>query len=76
MTILALIASVELVEADTVILERAAQPMPTEIGPLDAHSPGLRASLEGGHGSRPSLATHAAALGLAAQTHGRRVLRT
>ena len=35
-TILRLIASLELVEIDTVVLERAAQPMPTELGTLDA----------------------------------------
>ena len=34
--ILALIASLELVEIDAVILDRAAQPMPTELGALDA----------------------------------------
>ena len=35
-TILALIDSLELVEIDNVVLNRAAQPMPTEIGTLDA----------------------------------------
>ena len=35
-TILALIGSLELVEIDSVVLERAAQPMPTELGTLDA----------------------------------------
>ena len=35
-TILRLIASLELVELDEVVLERAAQPMPTELGTLDA----------------------------------------
>src|SRR5262249_18962385 len=35
-TILRLIASLELVEVDVVVLDRAAQPMPTEIGTLDA----------------------------------------
>lgn len=34
--ILALIASLEIVELHTAILERAAQPMPTELGTLDA----------------------------------------
>lgn len=35
-TILALIGFLELVEVDTIILDRAAQPTPTEIGILDA----------------------------------------
>ena len=35
-TILSLIASLELVEIDAVVLDRAAQPMPTELGTLDA----------------------------------------
>ena len=35
-TILQLIASLELVEIDALVLDRAAQPMPTELGTLDA----------------------------------------
>ena len=35
-TIFALIASLELVDIDAVVLDRAAQPMPTELGTLDA----------------------------------------
>ena len=34
-TILALIGSLELVEIDAIVLERADQPMPTELGTLD-----------------------------------------
>ena len=34
--ILALVGSLELVEVDSIVLERAAQPMPTELGTLDA----------------------------------------
>ncbi|MEO7273832.1 MAG: PIN domain-containing protein [Vicinamibacterales bacterium] len=34
-TILRLIASLEIVELDEVVLQRAAQPMPTELGTLD-----------------------------------------
>lgn len=34
--ILALVESLEVVEVDSVVLERAAQPMPTEVGTLDA----------------------------------------
>ena len=35
-TILAIIGSLELVEIDNSVLDRAAQPMPTELGTLDA----------------------------------------
>ena len=35
-TILASIRSLELVEIDAIVLERAAQPMPTELSTLDA----------------------------------------
>jgi predicted nucleic acid-binding protein len=35
-TILAIIASLELVDIDAAVLARAAQPMPTELGTLDA----------------------------------------
>jgi len=35
-TILAIIDSLELVEIDSTVLDRAAQPMPTELGTLDA----------------------------------------
>jgi hypothetical protein len=34
--ILALVGSLELVEVDPIVLERAAEPMPTELGTLDA----------------------------------------
>src|SRR6476469_2063366 len=35
-TILELVASLELVEIDAIVLDRASQPMPTELGTLDA----------------------------------------
>src|SRR5205807_682512 len=41
--ILELIGSLELVEIDAVVLDRAAQPMPTELGTLDAIHLGARA---------------------------------
>jgi predicted nucleic acid-binding protein len=68
--ILELIASLELVEADAVVLERAAQPMPTEIGTLDAIH--LATALLWTETSRVGLtvATHDGALGLAAKAHG------
>lgn len=69
-TILQLIASLELVEVDAVVLDRAAQPMPTELGTLDAIH--LATALLWKAMSRVELvmATHDSALGLAAQAHG------
>ena len=69
-TILRLIASLELVELDAVILDRAAQPMPTELGTLDAIH--LATAVLWKEMSRIDLvmATHDDALGLAAQAHG------
>jgi predicted nucleic acid-binding protein len=69
-TILKLVASLELVELDEVVLERAAQPMPTELGTLDALH--LATAVLWREMSRTDLvmATHDAALGLAAAAHG------
>jgi predicted nucleic acid-binding protein len=69
-TILRLIASLELVEIDAVVLDRAAQPMPTELGTLDAIH--LATALLWKEMSRADLvmATHDGVLGLAAQAHG------
>ena len=69
-TILQLIASLELVEIDAVVLDRAAQPMPTELGTLDAIH--LATALLWKDMSRLELvmATHDTALGLAARAHG------
>lgn len=69
-TILQLIASLELVEIDAVVLDRAAQPMPTELGTLDAIH--LATALLWKEMSRVDLvmATHDGALGLAAQAYG------
>ncbi|MCA1560706.1 MAG: PIN domain-containing protein [Acidobacteria bacterium] len=69
-TILKLIASLELVEIDSVVLERAAQPMPTELGTLDAIH--LATALLWKEMTREHLvmATHDDALALGAQAHG------
>lgn len=68
--ILDLIASLEIVETDAVVLDRAAQPMPTELGTLDAIH--LATALLWKEMSRVDLtmATHDGALGLAARAHG------
>jgi predicted nucleic acid-binding protein len=69
-TILALIGSLELVEIDSVVLDRAAHPMPTELGTLDAIH--LATALLWREMTHVDLvmATHDVALGLGAQAHG------
>jgi predicted nucleic acid-binding protein len=73
-TILQLIGSLELVEIDALVLDRAAQPMPTELGTLDAIH--LATALLWKDMTRADLvmATHDGALALAAQAHGLRVV--
>src|SRR5205823_773477 len=69
-TILALVDSLELVEVDAIVLDRAAQPMPTELGTLDAIH--LATALLWKQVTRTNLvvATHDGALALAAHAHG------
>jgi predicted nucleic acid-binding protein len=73
-TILELLASVNVVDVDQVILERAAQPMPTELGTLDAIH--LATALLWRDMTRNELvmATHDAALAVGARAHGLRVV--
>ena len=68
--ILRLVASFELVDTDSVVLNRASQPLPTELGTLDAIH--LATALLWQEESRVELtmATHDAALGIAAKAHG------
>jgi predicted nucleic acid-binding protein len=73
-TILDLIASLELVEVDTSVLERAAQPMPTELGTLDAIHLATALLWNEANGSALVMATHDAALGTGAKAHGMRVV--
>jgi predicted nucleic acid-binding protein len=75
-TILNLIDSLELIEIDWVVLDRAAQPMPTELGTLDAIH--LASALLWKDAMRidPVMATHDGALSLAARAHGLKVLGT
>lgn len=73
-TILALIASLELVEIDAVVLDRAAQPMPTELGTLDAIH--LATALLWKEMTQTDLvmATHDGALAIGAEAHGLAVI--
>ena len=73
-TILALLASLELVDVDGLVLDRASQPMPTELGTLDAIH--LATALLWKDMERVDLvmASHDAALALAALAHGMHVV--
>lgn len=73
-TILALIDSLELVEIDGSVLDRAAQPMPTELGTLDAIHLATALLWKDALSTDPVMATHDKALGLAAQAHGLKVI--
>ena len=69
-TILALIASLELVDIDAVVLDRAAQPMPTELGTLDAIHLATALLWKEMTGVNLVMATHDAALATGAEAHG------
>jgi predicted nucleic acid-binding protein len=75
-TILNLIDSLELIEVDSTVLDRAAQPMPTELGTLDAIHLASALLWNDAMSIDPVMATHDAALGLAAQAHGLKVIGT
>ena len=72
--ILSLIAALELVELDAAILERASQPMPTELGTLDAIHLATVLLWKEMTGAQITMATHDGALGLSAQAHGLSVI--
>ena len=69
-TILALMASLDVVDIDAAVLDRAAQPMPTELGTLDAIHLATAVLWKEVMGADLVMATHDAALALAAQAHG------
>jgi predicted nucleic acid-binding protein len=75
-TILSIIESLELVEIDSVVLDRAAQPMPTELSTLDAIHLASALLWKDATGVEPIMVTHDVALGLAAKAHGLKVLGT
>ena len=72
--ILRLIASLELVDVDALVLERAAQPMPTELGMLDAIHLATAILYKESSSVDVTMATHDSALGLAAHAHGFKVV--
>jgi predicted nucleic acid-binding protein len=68
--ILSLIASLELVDLDAAILDRASQPMPTELGTLDAIHLATALLWKEMTGTQITMATHDEALALGAKAHG------
>jgi hypothetical protein len=72
--VLQLLDTLELVEIDSLVLDRAAQPQPTEIGTLDAIH--LASALLWRESNDPKLvmATHDVALATAAEAQGFQVL--
>jgi predicted nucleic acid-binding protein len=74
--ILAVVASLELIEVDSAVLDRASQPMPTELGTLDAIHLSSALLWQEVNGERLVMATHDRALAFGAQAHGMNVLGT
>jgi len=68
--ILSLIASLELVELDAAVLDRASQPMPTELGTLDAIHLATALLWKEMTAADITIGTHDEALGLSAKAHG------
>jgi len=75
-TILNLIDSLELVQIDSMVLDRAAQPMPTQLGTLDAIHLASALLWQVAMETDLIMTTHDGALSLAAQAHGLKVLGT
>lgn len=69
-TILSLIDAIEIVEIDATVLDRAAQPMPTELGTLDAIHLATALLWKEYTGAALVMATHDVALALAARAYG------
>lgn len=66
----------ELVEVDAVVLERAAQPMPTELRTLDAIHLATALLWRERSSAELVMATHDRRMGVAAQAHGFKVVGT
>lgn len=75
-TIITIIRSFELIEIDAAVLDRAAQPMPTELGTLDAIHLASALIWREANGEDLAMATHDHALAIGAQAHGIPVIGT
>ena len=69
-SILRLLDSFELVEIDSLVLDRASQPLPTELGTLDAIHLATSLLWRESRKTEIVMATHDSALAIAAQSHG------
>ena len=69
-SVLKMIGSLEIVEITSPVLERAAQPMPTELGTLDAIHLATALLWNESEDAELVMATHNHALAIAAQAHG------
>ena len=74
--ILELIASLEVVDIDAVVLDRAAQPMPTELGTLDAIHLATALLWKEMTAESLTMATHDDALAIGAAAYGLPVIGT
>lgn len=72
--ILQLLDSLELVELDFLVLDRAAQPQPTELGTLDAIHLATALLWRETVDAKLVMATHDVALATAAEAHGFKVV--
>lgn len=72
--ILQLLNSLELVEIDVAVLDRATHPLPTELGTLDAIHLATALLFREVSNTQLAMATHDVALGIAAQAQGFPVL--
>jgi predicted nucleic acid-binding protein len=68
--ILELMASLELVDVDAMVLDRASQPLPTELGTLDAIHLATALLWKDMTREELTMATHDGALALASRAHG------
>jgi len=75
-TLLEIVERLELVDIDETVLQRAAQPMPTELGTLDAIHLASALLWSAAMRTELTLATHDVALAVAARAHGLRVAGT
>ena len=69
-----LLDTLEIVALDSVVLARASQPMPTELGTLDAIHLAAALLWRDAYGPDLVMATHDSALALAARAHGFQVV--
>ena len=73
-TILAFVGSLELVDVDALVLDRAAQPMPTELGTLDAIHLATALLWKEMTNVPLVMATHDTTLAIGARAHGLEVV--